>query len=231
MANRPVFYVNKKNKIETIYCNFRWFPGFSYIQKNKSINSLSSAFRNKKNIDSLEVSSSSSSETGINASAFNLVLDTKQGFYTVEQLFQAGKDFYRNGEQSYILNNNSIDDIYNKRLKNKLSKNAKYSVKILNNNDYIIGFKLFNKKFPNYPRDFYYNWIYCCALNQNVNNQIELSKQIVKYDAFTDINFNPQKSINCQAKACAIFTSLYRSNFLFKALQNPKSFLKLVYDI
>lgn len=36
----------------------------------------------------------------------------------------------------------------------------------------------------------------------------ELAVKIMEYDTFTDIAFNPQKSINCQVEATAIYVSL-----------------------
>ena len=52
---------------------------------------------------------------------------------------------------------------------------------------------------------------------------------ILEYDAFTDISFNPKKSINCQAEAAAIYVSLYRQNLLKEALSSEEAFLKIVY--
>ena len=57
----------------------------------------------------------------------------------------------------------------------------------------------------------------------------ELTKQIIEYDAFTDIEFNPSKSINCQAQAAAIFVSLYRKGILEEALLDIDSFERIVY--
>ncbi len=36
----------------------------------------------------------------------------------------------------------------------------------------------------------------------------ELSKELLRFEAFTDIAFNPQKSLNCQARAAARFCFL-----------------------
>ena len=51
----------------------------------------------------------------------------------------------------------------------------------------------------------------------------------MEYDAFTDIAFNPQKSINCQAEAAAVYVSLKRQGLLEAALNNRADFLKIVY--
>ncbi len=49
------------------------------------------------------------------------------------------------------------------------------------------------------------------------------------YDAFTDIEFNPQKSINCQAEAAAVYVSLRKQGLLEEALKNKDSFKEIVY--
>ena len=51
----------------------------------------------------------------------------------------------------------------------------------------------------------------------------------MNYYAFTDIVFNPQKSLNCQAVAAAIYVSLRKQNLLQQALRDKNLFLKIVY--
>ena len=34
------------------------------------------------------------------------------------------------------------------------------------------------------------------------------SRGLQEHDAFTDIEFNPKKSFNCQARSCALFVAL-----------------------
>lgn len=41
--------------------------------------------------------------------------------------------------------------------------------------------------------------------------------------------FNPQKSINCQACAAAVYVSLRRNGLVEKALSDPQSFRDIVY--
>ena len=47
------------------------------------------------------------------------------------------------------------------------------------------------------------------------------------YDAFTDIVFHPQKSINCQAEAAAVYVSLKKQGLLEKALDDQTYFKKI----
>jgi type I restriction enzyme M protein len=56
---------------------------------------------------------------------------------------------------------------------------------------------------------------------------LSLSEEILEYDAFTDIEFNHEKSINCQARSAAIFVSLSRLGKLEEALKNKEEFKKV----
>ena len=55
------------------------------------------------------------------------------------------------------------------------------------------------------------------------------TEHMLGYDAFTDIEFNPQKSINCQAEAAAVYVSLRKQGLLEEALKNKDSFKEIVY--
>lgn len=57
-----------------------------------------------------------------------------------------------------------------------------------------------------------------------------MANQIINYDTFTDIEFNPNKSKNCQAEACSIYVYLYKSNLLDFALSSKENFLQVVYQ-
>ena len=60
-------FVNVKN------IEFKWYPGFAVVQKQKSIASLHESIKNITGIENiLEISSKSSYSCGIAASAFNL---------------------------------------------------------------------------------------------------------------------------------------------------------------
>ena len=56
----------------------------------------------------------------------------------------------------------------------------------------------------------------------------ELSTNLLSFDGFTDIEFNPKKSINCQAYSAALYVSLRKTNKLEKALQSPNAFLEVL---
>lgn len=213
MAYRPVFYGDafgyKKYMID-----FEFFTGFSLSQKQKSIQSLhNSVIRNFPGRKILEVSSKSLDEIGRQASAFNLNVILKSGKeFSVEQIFQASKKFRRGGSQLHL-----IDQMTSKELKKYIGK--------IHQVDELVSFECFGQIFPLKPQTFFYNWLYINSLHKNEL----LAKQIINYDTFTDIEFNPNKSKNCQAEACSIYVYLYKSNLLDFALSSKENFLQVVY--
>lgn len=214
MANRPVFVVS----LDKRYCvrenvEFKYFSGFSDQQKKKSINSLHQAYL-KNNADKkiLEISSKSEDELGVRLSAFNLMIKTKNGTeFSVESAFQASKVFEKGGPYKDLLGVSSRAAKKDERLKNSGK---------------IIAFTINEMTFPTEPKTYFYNWLYISTLH-HIHD--ELTEQLVSYDAFTDIAFNPAASINCQAEAAAIYVSLYRQGLLQEALKNKETFLDIVY--
>ena len=213
MANRPVFVVSLDNK----FCirentDFEFFSGFSDKQKKRCICSLHKEYlkaNNGKKV--LEISSKSEDKLGVDLSAFNLMFKTKSGKeVSVESAFQAGKVFENGGPYTDLLDVSSKAAKKDERLKNS---------------GRIISFVFDGMEFETKPETYFYNWLYINALNL----QKDLAVQVLGYDAFTDIEFNPKKSINCQAEAAAIFVSLTRQGLLEAALKDKEKFKEIVY--
>lgn len=213
MAIRPVFIVT----LDKRYCvkenvNFEFFRGFSDTQKRKSIKSLHQEYLKKdctKKI--LEISSKSEEELGVKLSAFNLMIKTKNGKeFSVESAFQSSKVFEKGGPYKELLD-----------VPSRVAKKDER----LQNSGRVIGFNINGKDFSTEPKTYFYNWLYINTLHLNK----ELATKIMEYDAFTDIAFNPKKSINCQAEAAAIYVSLKRQGLLEEALKDKDSFRKIVY--
>lgn len=57
----------------------------------------------------------------------------------------------------------------------------------------------------------------------------DLCAQLGEFRAFTDIEFNPDRSINCQAEAVAIYCGLSRSGMLDRALASFDQFVSTVW--
>ena len=144
MASRPVFLVDKDTlSYKNVDITFEWFPGFAKVQKQKSINSLHENYiQSFPNYKVLEVSSFSKSDLGVNLSAFNLSLKTKNGLVvSVEQVFQSSKVFKNSGshERSIMMPP--------KELKKYISE--------INKNDTLIEFNCFGNVFPLNPKLFF----------------------------------------------------------------------------
>ena len=97
----------------------------------------------------------------------------------------------------------------------------------IRNSGSIVGFKFDGRDFETEPTTFFYNWLYINTLNLHK----DLGDKLMEFDAFTDIEFNPKKSLNCQAEAAAIYVSLRRQNLLDEALKDKDSFKKVVYQL
>ncbi len=214
MAQRAVFIANEGGTqyVLTKMVEFKWLPGMSTSQKQKSVASLHETARNLLHDDRiLEVSSKSPIHLGIALSAFNLSITTKtlRRTFSVESAYQASKVFQNGGPYTDLLNKPSKDAKKDPRLKSSGSLKC---------------FSFGKIKWPLYPPTLFYDWLYINALSKHKN----LTSEIVHYVAFTDIEFNPSKSVNCQAHSAALFVSLARRGLLDKALSSKQTFVKLV---
>ena len=221
MAVRPVFEAIQNRHQINADCHmlclrkdtaFAFFSGFSDQQKKRSIRSLHQAFlEGNPNRKVLEISSRSEEVLGVSLSAFHLMLHTAEGKeYTVESAFQAGQVFENGGPYRDLL---------------EASPRAAKKDERLRTSGGIVAFEYNGERFATEPKTLFYNWIYMNALAQSK----ALAAQILEYDAFTDIEFNPQKSINCQAEAAAVYVSLQRLGLLEEALQSKEKFREIVY--
>ncbi|MEF4932641.1 hypothetical protein U9Y37_23525 [Escherichia coli] len=210
MAVRPVFVPTDAGHLLSLTkdVDFPWAPGMSKTQKQKSIKALHAA-ANEQGLNSLlEISSKSEDEVGVKLSAFNLIIKTQKlcKEFTVESAFQASKVFERGGPYVDILHKNSMD--------------AKKDIRLKESGN-LVCFKFYNTIWPLVPRTAFYDWLYLSALKQNKNLAIHL----LNFDGFTDIEFNPVKSINCQARAAALYVSLVQRNMLDDVLLSKDKFL------
>lgn len=171
---------------------YEYFSGFALSQKQKCISSLHKAAEKENITNILEVSSKSPNPIGVNLSAFNLSININNTLFCVEQVFQASKVFEKGGPYTDLLTVSSREAKRDSRLKESGN---------------IIAFKIIDKDFPTEPKTFFYDWLYSNALLQNK----DILKKALEYNAFTDIEFNEKKSINCQAYSLALFCSLVKN--------------------
>lgn len=212
MAMRPIFVpmLNSKHFVLERYVEFIWHSGFAKSQKQKSIRELHAmALRDYGVQNPLEVSSKSEDPLGIALSSFNLMFTTQKGRrLTVEAAFQGSKVFERGGPFRDIFEKTPIE--------------AKRDVR-LKESGFLREFNFFGAEWALEPKTAFYDWLYINALLKNP----DLSRQVTDRDGFTDIEFNPERSINCQARSVALYCALYHNDKLDFALENRENFLSL----
>lgn len=214
MATRPIFIptTTARPLVQRKDVEFEWFPGMSASQKKRSIGSMHRAAVEVYGVERiLEISSKSEDDLGIALSAFNLTFPIGEGGrrLSVECAYQGSKVFEQGGPYT---------DIYS-----LTAREAKRDER-LHTSGQLIGFRFFNREWPLEPPTAFYDWLYINTLLLN----IELIEQLEGYSAFTDIEFNPQRSVNCQANSVALFVALKRRNLLDDAMNSQDSFITII---
>lgn len=212
MAKRPIFLSNATGSVfvSAVPVEFLWHPGMSKSQKQKSIRSLHESAQKARDINKvLEISSKSEEALGVQLSAFNLSLRTRYGAWTpVEVLFQASKVFSHGGPFTDILDKSPREAKKDDRLRVSGS---------------LVGFRYEGRNWPLNPQTVFYDWLYLTALRQNPG----LAERLLIYEGFSDIEFNPQKSINCQAASAALYKSLVERDLIDLAMSSPEEFIRV----
>ena len=188
MAKRPAWSVSN----DSVICKefeFEWNGGFAIKQKQKNIENLHASIFADTKKKALEVSSKSNILIGKSIGAFSL----KYNRIPLENIFQSSKKFEQGGPYTDLLL--------------VTPKEAKKDERIRNSGN-IIAFCLDDDEWSIEPKTLFYDYIYVQALIQNYGNNLNLDD----YEWFTDIEFNPKKSINCQARSVAIYKLLQKMN-------------------
>ncbi len=188
MAQRPAFSVCQGKVVSKTY-SFEWFSGFALSQKQKSIESLHNAIIGADaDAKPLEISTRSKETMGIKLSAFRLKLN---GCF-LENIFQSAKVFERGGPYPDLLD---------------LPPREAKGDERLHNSGRLTAFRYENEDFPLTPKTVFYDYIYIKAV-KNTLTADEINA-ISNYNYFTDIEFNPAKSINTQARTAAIIKLIF----------------------
>lgn len=209
MANRPVYTpcLNGRSLVAPVAIEFKWVAGMAVSQKQKSIRSLHEAAAKRNLTRVLEISSKSENPLGVKLSAFNLRFVTPGGMgTTVENAFQAGKVFRHGGPYLDLLE--------------KTPREAKKDPRLGESGD-LVGFRLEGEDWPTRPLTVFYDWIYISALKQSP----ELAEQLLGFDGFSDIEFNPGRSLNCQAASAALFVALSKRGEIDSVTASREAFL------
>lgn len=213
MAKRPVFIPgdSKENLLREIEPEFKWFAGFAISQKQLSIQSLHNAARGQNVYPILEISSKSKETLGQTLSAFNLLISgPDHEAIPLECLFQSSKVF-RDGSGPFpeirSLSPRDAKRFHRPRMEVPLST-----------------FQYLDIDWPLEPKTLFYDWIYLKALSQL---PVDTRAQILHFEGFTDIEFNKNKSVNCQAKSAALFVALSRLNLFEEVINDIDRYIEI----
>ena len=188
MVKRPAWSI-KGDRLICESFEFEWNEGFAITQKQKNIANFHNAIRKKYKESALEVSSKGTVQTGKALSAFSLKY--KEDF--LENVFQSSKKYERGGPYIDLL---------------KVTPKEAKQDKLHKSSGKLTAFCFDNEEWQLEPKTAFYDYIYVTAVLQKYRNNLDLSK----YDWFTDIEFNPNRSINCQARAVAIYKLIQSKN-------------------
>ncbi|MHA2879108.1 DarT1-associated NADAR antitoxin family protein [Vibrio campbellii] len=212
MASRPVFI---PLETQLLVCektlDFKWHSGFAVSQKQKSIFELHQAIlSNNVGNKPLEVSSKSEESLGVSLSAFNLKVTLRSGKQVaLENIFQASKIFKHGGPYKDLLQVTPLE--------------AKRDPRLKESGD-MIGFQGKDGIWPLEPKTLFYDWLYINALHKHP----DFAEAVMEFDSFTDIEFNPTKSFNCQAHSVALYVALAKNGELKQVLADSSYYCKLM---
>jgi hypothetical protein len=212
MAERPVFIPapDSAELVREVFLPLRWHSGFAPVQKEKNIRALHEAAAAAGIHNVLEVSTKSDSKRGQHLSAFYLkVNDDALGQMPLESAFQGSKVFQDGGP---------FVDLYRAD-----ARSAKKDPR-LKTSGRLIAFEFAGFRWPLEPKTAFYDFLYARCIYPHRDWAVKL----YDYGGFSDIEFNPWKSINCQARSVALFVSLLKRQLLKEALGSPLAFLKVL---
>ncbi|WP_416232032.1 DarT1-associated NADAR antitoxin family protein [Psychrobacter sp. bablab_jr014] len=215
VEHKPVFMprVNSDNLVKTDMVRFERHVGFATRQKKKSINDMHQVIRKKYGFKHvLELSSKSGEKLSflLNPSSLQLASDDGNQTYSVENAFYASKVFKHGGPYTDLLTS--------------APRQAKKDER-LSQSGALFGYDYFGMEWSVEPLTAFYDWLYITALKQNE----ALHEQVMQYQAFTDLTFNPKKSIHSAAYALAMFVAPSKRELL-DTVEDPGEFYDLYYD-
>jgi hypothetical protein len=213
MAERPIFVPVESGPsfVREISLEIPWASGFAPVQKKKNIKALHEAAAKKGFAPLLEISTKSDVVAGQHLSAFHLKVQSKTGPIPLESAYQGSKVFERGGPYT---------DLYEVD-----ARTAKRDER-LQDSGRLIRFEFDGHTFPLVPPTVFYDWLYLTAIHPHREWLTERLTEHEMFAGFTDIEFNPSKSINCQARSCALFVALIKRDLFEDAIQSPESFIE-----
>ncbi len=216
MAERPAFtlasHATNAEPVSVAYYPFTWSPGMSATQKRKNVEALHRVIReHQPGARPLEVSTKSTEPLGIALSAFNLGVNRHGVKFHVESLYQASKVF-RDGAGPF-------PNLYDKR-----PKVVRDAIKPHTGSP-LARFAWREVVWPLEPKLAFYTWLYCMALHHIQNRRLVEILLAARYSHFTDIEYNPKRTLNSQSFAVAYYVHLVQSGQADTALAGQDAFL------
>jgi hypothetical protein len=211
MAERPIFVSAPEipELVREVFFAIKWHSGFAPVQKEKNIKELHEAAEQRGFRHLLEISSKSKSERGQHLSAFYMKVSMSNGQeIPLECAFQGSKVFEHGGP---------FTDLYSVKEPRVAKRDPR-----LRESGPLRAFQFDGFTWPLEPKTAFYDWLYIEFLKR----YRDWASKLYAYGGFTDIEFNPHRSINCQARSCALFLSLMKLNLLDEATQSPQEFIK-----
>ncbi len=214
MAIRPVFIpkFEEGRLVEEVLFDFPWASGFAEIQKKMNILALHKKAKENGLNRVLEISTKSDKRVGRHLSAFSLQISIGDQKNPLESVYQGCKVFETGGPHPKIFSFSPRD--------------AKRFIRVQQLGK-MIGFEFEGTTYPLSPKNAFYDWIYIRSLEDHADWIMEN----VDYEGFTDIEFNPAKQVNCQARAFAEFLSLKAKSKLSRASSDFHYFASLLSPI
>jgi hypothetical protein len=212
MAERPIFVSRPASEqlVEEIFLQLKWHPGFAPVQKERNIRALHDAAARAGHQNVLEVSTKSDNPRGQELSAFNLrVRNERLGEIPLECAFQGSKVFECGGP---FIDLYSMD-VRSARKDPRLRESGK-----------LVAFEFDGTRWPLEPKTVFYDWLYVGCVHPSRDR----AQELLQYGGFSDIEFNPARSINCQARSVALFLSLMQRGDLGEAVKSPSGFLRVI---
>jgi len=211
MAERPIFVPKPETNelVKEVFLRLIWSPGFAVAQKEKNIEALHRSAYAAGYRKILEVSTKSDNKRGRHLSAFYLKVKSSRGEMPLECVFQGSKVFEGGGP---------FVDMYEMD-----AREAKKDPR-LKESGRLIAFEFEGTRWPLEPKTVFYDWLYTGCIYPHR----EWAAKLHAYDGFSDIEFNPFRSINCQARSIALFLSLMKRRELDDAVQSPDNFVRVL---
>jgi len=211
VAERPIFVPapDAPELVREVFFQIKWHSGFAPVQKEKNIRELHEAAARHGFGHLLEISSKSQSERGQHLSAFYMKTKMSNGTeIPLECAFQGSKVFERGGP---------FTDLYWVEEPRIAKRDPR-----LRESGLLKAFQFEGFTWPLEPKTAFYDWLYVVFLTR----YRDWAQKLYAYGGFTDVEFNPHRSINCQARSCALFLSLMKRNLLDEATQSPQDFVR-----